>query len=136
MTIRRVHIRRWDILFYLSFDTDDKERILDALVWAQAPSSVIRDVSENISAGNPNEGFCYSNPLQRKTVIGVSETTTGPEFLNSVVHEIAHVAMHIAEEDGIDPYSEDLAYLIGDISHDISYVVCELSCPHCNSRRG
>ena len=40
--------------------------------------------------------------------------------------------MHIAEEDGIDPYSEELAYLMGDISHDISYVVCELSCPHCS----
>lgn len=131
MTIRRVHIRRWDILFYLSFDTDDKERILDALVWAQAPDSVIQDVSENISAGNPNEGFCYSNPRQRKTVIGVSETTTGPEFLNSVVHEITHAAINIARTDRIDPYSEDLAYLIGDISHEISYVVCEMSCPHC-----
>lgn len=134
MTIRRVHIRRWDILFYLSFGTEDKERILDALIWAQAPESVIQNVSENISAGNPNEGFCYSNPRQRKTVIGVSETTTGPEFLNSVVHEIAHVAMHIAEEDWIDPYSEELAYLMGDISRDISYVVCELSCPHCRKK--
>lgn len=131
MTIRRVHIRRWDILFYLSFDTYDKERILDALVWAQAPSSVIQDVSENISARNPNEGFCYSEPLQRKTVIGVSETATGPEFLNSVVHEITHAAINIAKADRIDPYSEEFAYLIGDISHEISYVVCEMSCPHC-----
>lgn len=66
--------------------------------------------------------------------IGVSETVSGPEFLNTTIHEIAHVAMHIAEEDGIDPYSEELAYLMGDISHDISYVVCELSCPHCSRK--
>ena len=132
MEARFIEIRRWSVLFYFSFDTRDKERILDALVWADAPDSVLDKVSRSISAGKFNEGFCFSNPSLRVSVVGVGETNTGPEFLNTCVHEIAHVALHIAEEDGIDPYSEDLAYLMGDISREISDIVCEMSCPHCN----
>lgn len=134
LTIRKTHIRNWQIAFFFSFDAYDTGIIKEALVWADAPASIIRQASESVSSGNLNEGFCFSNPRLRRSVVGVSETVSGPEFLNTTIHEIAHVAMHIAEEDGIDPYSEELAYLMGDISHDISYVVCELSCPHCSRK--
>lgn len=131
MQAKLIHIRRWDALFYFSFDTKDMERILDALVWADAPDSVIAQVSENISAGILNQGFCFSNPAYRVSVVGIGETSSGPEFLNTAIHEITHIAQHIAGEDGIDPLSEDFAYLVGDISHDISPIICEMSCPHC-----
>lgn len=136
MRKRVTRINDWTIKFYFSFDIYDKEQILDALFWADAPNSLISKVSKNIDSESLNEGFCFSNPSLRRSVVAVGKTSTGPEFMNTTIHEIAHVAMHIAEEDGIDPYSEELAYLMGDISHDISYVVCELSCPHCNSRHG
>lgn len=132
MQARLIEIRRWSVLFYFGFDTRDKERILDALVWADAPDSILDEVSRNISAGKFNEGFCFSNPSLRVSIVGIGETTTGPEFMDTTVHEIAHVALHIAKEDKIDPYSEELAYLMGDISREISDIVCELSCPHCN----
>ena len=131
MVIRRIHIRHWDILFYFSFDGYNKERILEALVWAEAPDSVVSSVSQNIGAGQYNEGFCFSNPDLRRTVVGIGQTDSGPEFLNTTIHEIVHVAQHIAREEGIDPYGEEFAYLAGDISREISYVVCEMSCPHC-----
>ena len=132
MQARLIEIRRWSVLFYFGFDTRDKERILDALVWADAPDSILDEVSRNISAGKFNEGFCFSNPSLRVRIVGIGETTTGPEFMDTTVHEIAHVALHIAKEDKIDPYSEELAYLMGDISREISDIVCELSGPHCN----
>jgi hypothetical protein len=53
-------------------------------------------------------------------------------MMDSVVHEIIHICQHIATEDGIDPLGERFAYLGGDISREISDIVCELSCPHCN----
>lgn len=132
MQARFIEIRRWSTLFYFGFDTKDKERILDALVWADAPDSVLEKVSGNISAGNLDEGFCFSNPSLRVSIVGVGKTSSGPEFMDTTVHEIAHIALHIAEADGIDPYSEELAYLMGDISREVSDIVCELSCPHCN----
>ena len=131
MLVRRISVRRWEIIFYFSFDADDKGRILDALVWADAPDSILSKVSESISAGRLNEGFCYSNPRQRKTVLGIGQSSTGPEFLDTTIHEIVHITQDIAHTDGIDPWGEDFAYLAGGISHEISYVVCEMSCPHC-----
>ena len=132
MTIRKLHIRHWTILFFFSFDARNAEDIEEALIWAGAPDSIMEQVQTNVFAERRDEGFCFSNPSLRRSVVAVGKTSTGPEFMNTTIHEIAHVAMHIAEEDGIDPYSEELAYLMGDISHDISYVVCELSCPHCS----
>lgn len=132
MIVREVHIRHWDILFLFSFDAKDMESILDALFWADAPDSVIRKTSENVMAGERNEGFTYSNPSLRRTVFAAGRTTTGPEMLNTIVHEIIHICQHIATADGIDPFSERIAYLGGEISREVSDVVCKLSCPHCS----
>lgn len=121
-------------MFYFSFDIYDKERIYDALVWAKAPNSVISQVLENISAGRLNEGFCYSNAKLRRTVLGTGIASSGPEVLNSMVHEIIHICQHIAEEDGLDPYGEEFAYLGGDIAREVSDIVCVLSCPHCRGK--
>lgn len=131
---RKIHIRQWTILFIFSFDTNDAGEIEDALLWADAPSSVFSQVSENIYAGRRNEGFCFSNPSLRRSVAAIGKTSNGPEVMNTTVHEIAHIAQHMAVEDGIDPLSEEYAYCVGDITIEISDIVCELSCPHCNSR--
>ena len=135
MLVRKVHIRYWTVLFLFSFDQYDMERIYDALVWANAPSSIISKVEQNVSAGRLNEGFTYSEPSLRRTVFATGEAESGPEMLDSVVHEIIHICQHIAIEDGIDPFGEPFAYLGGDISREISDIVCELSCPHCNQLR-
>lgn len=132
MLVRKIHIRYWTILFLFSFDQYDMGDIYEALVWANAPDSVIQQVSENVYAGRLNEGFTYSDPSLRRTVFGTGLASTGPEVLDSVVHEIIHICQHIAMEDGIDPFGEPFAYLGGDISREISDIVCELSCPHCN----
>lgn len=131
MLIRRVHIRAWTAIFYFDYDSYDIGVLEDALVWADAPNSIIQKVSDNATAHTMNEGFCYSNPTERKSVIGVGVASTGPEFLDSTVHELAHLAQDIAHTDGIDPFGEEFAYLTGDISHEISDIVCEMSCPHC-----
>lgn len=132
MIVRKAHIRQWDILFLFSFDANDLESILDALFWAKAPDSIIQQVSENVLDDEWNEGFTFSNPSLRRTVFATSEATTGPEMLNTIVHEIIHICQHISLEDGIDPFSERFAYLGGDISSTVSDITCVLSCPHCS----
>lgn len=132
MITREVHIRHWTILFLFSFDEYDMESIYDALVWAEAPESIIENVSENVYAGRLNEGFTYSEPSLRRTVAATGKAATGPEMLNTIVHEIVHIAQHISIEDGIDPLSEEVAYLCGDISSTVADIVCRLSCPKCS----
>ncbi len=108
------------------------ESIYDALLWAEAPDSIISNVAENVYAGNLNEGFTFSEPSLRRTIFATGLAESGPEVLDSVVHEIIHICQHIALEDGMDPLGEPFAYLGGDISREISDIVCELSCPHCS----
>lgn len=132
MLIRDIHIRDWEATFLFSVKPDDVDAIEEILTEAGAPDSIVRRTSKNVFAGRLDEGFCYSNPSLRCSVIGIGDVSSGPEFLNTTVHEVAHLALHIAENDGIDPYSEELAYLIGDITYEISDIVCEMSCPHCN----
>lgn len=134
MIIRKRNIRRWECEFLFSFDTHDKERIQSALLWADAPDSLISEVSKNIDAGVFNTGFTFSNPWLRRTVLAVGKTSSGPEFLNTTVHEIVHLAQHIASEDQIDPLSEKFAYLCGDISALVADIVCKMSCPHCRDK--
>ena len=131
MLDREINIRRWKTLFLFSFGTDDIERVFDALLWADAPESIVRKVSENVSAGRLDEGFCFSNPRIRRTVVGVGKTSTASEFLDTTIHEIVHVTQDLAHTDGIEPWGEDFAYLAGDISRCVSDIVCEMSCPHC-----
>lgn len=131
MIVRRTYIRLWEIIFFFDFDTEDKERIIHALVGAGAPISIVSKVSRNIDEGKLNEGFTYSNPRIRQSVVGVGKTSTGPEFLNSTVHEIMHLAQDIAISNRVPLEGEGIAYLAGDISRSVSDVVCELSCPHC-----
>lgn len=131
MLVRETRIRRWTILFLFSYGTKDEESVQSALVWAGAPHSLITHVSGNISAGRLNEGFCFSDPVARRTVAAIGEAASGPEFLNTTVHEITHIAQDIARAEGLDPWGEDIAYLAGEISRKISDIVCEMSCPHC-----
>lgn len=134
MIVRKVRIHKWTILFLFSFDRYDMERIYDALLWVEAPDSIISQVSENVYAGRLNEGFTYSEPSLRRTVFATGLAENGPEVLDSIVHEIIHIGQHIAIEDGIDPFSEEMAYLCGDIASTVSDIVCELSCPHCSRK--
>lgn len=134
MLFRRVRINDWDIRFLFSFDKSDKAKVLGSLFWANAPNSIVSQVSKNIEAGRLNEGFCFSQPSLRRTVLGTGIASSGPEVLDSTVHEIFHIVQHIAMEDGIDPYSEEVAYLAGDISREVSDIVCELSCPRCHEK--
>ena len=135
MRYRRIRIKDWTIRFLFSFDKYDKAQVLGSLFWADAPNSIVSQVSENIQAGRLNEGFCYSNPELRRTVLGTGIAESGPEVLDSMVHEIIHICQHVALQDGMDPLGEPFAYLGGDIARSVSDIVCELSCPHCNSRK-
>ena len=134
MITRWFVINDWDIRCLFSFDKRDKAKVLDALFWADAPNSIVTQVSENINAGRLNEGFCYSRPSLRRTVLGTGIAESGPEVLDTMVHEIIHICQHIADEDGMDPYGEEMAYLGGHISREVSDIVCELSCPRCHKK--
>ena len=73
------------------------------------------------------------NPTVSVLVIGlvISLTSSPEEFLNSWEHEKKHLARHIEQAYGIDPYREEAAYLEGTIAQKMFPVARKFICEHC-----
>ena len=63
--------------------------------------------------GEEDTGFTYTDFNKRKTIVGISKTTSQEQFLNTIVHEAKHVQSHICKFYNIEEDSEEAAYLIG-----------------------
>lgn len=64
-------------------------------------------------------------------VIVTAQTESPDEFFNSLVHEICHCAIHIANVLYIDKNSEEFAYLMGDLNMTIFPHIKHLLCDCC-----
>ena len=78
-----------------------------------------------------NSGLTYSNVKDGMSIIVIGKTTCPAEFQNTYDHEKLHLAMHIAKEFHINPFSEDLAYLVGKIGYETFPVAKKFMCEHC-----
>jgi hypothetical protein len=78
-----------------------------------------------------NKGYTHSNLSRRKSIIVIGPTTCPAQFAHSYDHEKHHLAIHIAKEDNIDPFGEELAYLVGEIGFNMFQVAKKFLCEHC-----
>ena len=58
-------------------------------------------------------GFTYTDYYKRRSIVGISPTTSQEQLLNTIVHEAKHVQSHICKYYDVKEDSEDAAYLIG-----------------------
>jgi len=63
-----------------------------------------------------NSGFTYTNSDIHTSILVVNVSSSVDEYINTFNHEKNHVEMHICEEYDIDPYSEEAAYLSGELA--------------------
>ena len=132
MAIHRVlAIGRWVVDFIFATKYYDVDGILSCLYDAGAPRWVMENAGELMSEGKYNTGFTYTNPAIHRAVVAIGPTTSGAEYIDTLVHEIHHLAVAIASELGIDLESESPAYLAGDSARALAEVVCRLGCEHC-----
>lgn len=130
--IRRVlKIGRWVVDFLFAIDRYDPDGAIACLRDAHAPRSIIDQAIGLMEQGNLNTGFTYSNELFYRSVVCIGPTSSGAEFIDTLTHEIHHLAVAIAGELGVDLESETPAYLAGDTMRAFAEVVCELGCSHC-----
>ena len=85
---------------------------------------------DNLTNGD-NKAITFSNSNSRSSLIVIGKTSNPEEFSNSYDHEKFHLAMHIVKEDNIDPFSENAAYLIGDIGLNTFKIAKRFLCEHC-----
>ena len=129
MVQRNLKIGRWHVEFYFGYDMDV---LLDRLFDFGAGASVMRDAMDLIESGKENTGFTFSNPYDKVAIVAIGDSSSGEEFIDTLTHEIHHLAVAIASELGIDLESETPAYLAGDSARELFDMICKYGCRRCN----
>ena len=132
--IRRVLlIGRWVVDFLFAKDMYDEDAVFGCLYDCDAPKSVLERSSRIMESNRYNRGFTYANQALMRAVVVVGPTTSGKQFVNTVSHEMYHLAVAIGNSLGQDIEGEGPAYLVGDTMQELVKVICEMGCDHCRS---
>ena len=131
MIHRTIDIGDWtlDVLFLP--DSYDVEDVLDYMYDMEASYATMAEAKKLMESGSDNTGFLFANPQNMKALLCVGPSSSGSEFLDSVVHEVHHFAVSVAEEMGKDLAGEFPAYVAGDTIRELADIVCVLGCKSC-----
>lgn len=128
MIHRRLRIGEWIVDFLFAEMDYDIDGVISFLYDADAPEESIEQALNLMDSCRHNCGFTFSNPFTMRGVVLIGPVDSGPEFLNTIVHEIRHFADGIARYHGHRLDSEQPAYLSGDTAMAVADVICELGC--------
>ena len=111
----KTYLDDWSIEVYIIIDKANIRKITKSIQKLGASTDILDKVYQNLH-NNVNTGFTYTNPSRHKSIMIINKSSSIKEFINTYNHEKNHVEMHICEELDIDPYSEEAAYLSGELS--------------------
>lgn len=126
-----VVIGRWVVDFLFVTKGYDIEGTLACMRECGAGRYALRQAEELMERGDYNCGFTFANPERMRAVVVIGPTTSGAEFVDTLVHEVHHLAVAIASNLGLDLEGEGPAYLSGDTLREFADVVCQMGCSHC-----
>lgn len=115
---------------FINDGTLNADEVMDCLASMGASEWRMRKMWKKIEEGIPNEAFTYTKG--RRSCIYIGATTSGEEFLNSIVHEMRHLIDHIADYYGLDN-GEAAGYLSGDTALALAEDICNFGCDHCRN---
>lgn len=122
----------WFVTAYYAVTHYEVDEILRTLAEAGADDKSLDRAYENLSSGNLNTGLCYSG--NGESVLVVSCATSPAQFFNSLVHELHHLASHIASALGYDQKGEEACYIAGETAERMYKVANKFLCEHCRKR--
>ena len=134
MIHRQLHIGRWDVDFLFAPDGYDTEEALTYLYDADASDYILIKAYHILEDNKYNTGFTFTNPDMMTAVVVIGPTSSGKEFINTLCHEMYHVASAIADKLGLDYKGEEPAYIIGGSAMELASTICELGCSRCHNR--
>lgn len=79
-----------------------------------------------------NGGYTFTDFDAHATFMFVGKATSAEQMYDSVQHEVKHVVEHISEYYGVEPKSEESAYLQGELSRKMFPAVAIVVCPVCH----
>lgn len=133
MTIQLIYLEKFDWLIKIFYNTnaDDAEVILKELDEIECESNSFYKIAEMLESDNLNYGFTYSDTNLHVSMVGIGMTSSAKEFMNTMSHEITHVATHIVEYYQLFGAEEEIASLVGDICLEMYDIAKDFLCEHC-----
>lgn len=118
MIINKFFIKNyyWDVTAIYDFSCSHLSDLIDLLVELDCTNTTIKQIIKNLGDCRLNKGICFSNISSNKSIIVIGKSSSSEEFFNTLIHETFHLTLHISEKFNIDPFSEELAYLAGDLA--------------------
>ena len=121
----------WEVKVFYIVDNIPLDYVARELEKIGCTEDDLEKVLSVLNSKEENRGVTFSNVKDRESIIVIGETSCPAEFQHTYDHEKIHLAMHIAKSFEIDPYSERLAYLVGDIGLAMFPIAKKFLCEHC-----
>ena len=121
----------WLIKVFYLVKNPDIDLILGELDSIDCDPEAFYKAADMLEHDDYNTGFTYTDDEKRVTFIIISKTTSAAQFFNTFIHEIGHTSMHISEYIGINPYSEEIQYLQGEIAAQMFEKAKQFMCDSC-----
>lgn len=121
----------WHVKVFYVVDLIPIDYIVKQLENIGCDKNDVDSAVEVLDSDSYDRGITFSNNKTRESVIVIGETSCPAQFSHSYDHEKLHLAMHIAKVDNIDPFSEELAYLVGEIGFQTFPIAKRFLCEHC-----
>lgn len=109
----------WLVRVYCLDESFDSRPILDDLGALNPKDKDLLVVKDMLQNEGLNWGFTFSSYKDRRTLMVIGPAESQKEYFDTINHESHHLAKHIAFCDGLDPFSEEVAYISGGISGEI-----------------
>ena len=132
MIHEELKIGRWHVDFLFAEEEYDTEEGLTYLYDADASDYILVKAYHIMEDNNLNTGFTFTNKDLKEAVIVIGPTTSGDEFINTLCHEIYHLAAAIGESLGVKLDGEKPAYIAGDSMMELTKIICRLGCQDCD----
>lgn len=119
----------WCVTVFYEVSCEDEECVMAELADIGCVGNDLHKARKNIDSCRPNQGVTFANMNTRDMVVVISKTTSAKEFLNTLVHELHHMAEFIAICDGVPLSGEEISYIAGDLAmlmyEPASHLLCE-----------
>lgn len=125
--------RDWWIMASLNVTGKDLGEVHKALLACGCPNDEAQKACMVLS--RKNNGFTFTDLEGQYTLMFASETTSPEEMFDTITHELKHTTEHISGYFGVDPKSEEAAYLQGEIAKMMFPAVAMAVCPKCHDER-
>lgn len=129
MIHRILFIGRWYVDFLFAEDSYDEEEVLSYLKDMEVSKDTVETAKKLMRSGK-NTGFTVTDPRSFLALVVIGPTTSSEEFINTLVHEVHHLAVAVASNLGVNLRSEVPAYIAGDTAYSLAELICEMGCSH------